>query len=381
FDSGPARFTVRSDDPTRLLLSADGKSTGGAQLETAPRATFYLQALAAGGTVNLRAVADGMDDVVYPIVLVPSGVVISFGGEHITLASDFQLAAGLTFDSAIPLSSFSSPITLRPGVDPIEVAISTTDTAIARPLASSVTFIPGVTASASFTVRPQNPGEATIRLTPPPAFHLSDALETTRVRIRLPHFVASPLTVGRDLITSFTFQSEFTPLPATIATTLVSSDPSRILLSTSADQPGQAQVTATFGPYQNSQVYVHGVAEGSAGIMISATGFDDSRVDVTVVPPTLSLSGPGTAFVGSPADLIVSANGQLRPGAQLIVNLRSSDPSVATVSPSVTFGAGRSQATAKITPLAAGSVIISADAPGLSPDSRLTAVLTIAAPP
>jgi hypothetical protein len=141
-----------------------------------------------------------------------------------------------------------------------------------------------------------------------------------------------------------------------------------VLVSTRSDTAGQAQIfvpfSATSGYAPGSTYYLQGIAEGQTTVTISGTGFADTTFTVTVAKPTISLSGPyGSLVVGGTASVNVNFGQQLRPGAQASVNLHSSDPTVATVDSSVTLAAGSSQATAKITPVAPGSVTISADLP------------------
>jgi hypothetical protein len=202
-----------------------------------------------------------------------------------------------------------------------------------------------------------------------------------RIKVRRPRFQLAKITVGRDMLTAVSLQSAAGQLPGPVLVTAVSSDAGRVLLSTSPSQPGQARVTMTFGQLQ-TPLYVHGVAEGSAGITVSATGFDESQSEVAVVPPALFLSSIETAFVGRPTDLYISLNGQtVRPGAQFTVNLRSSDPSVATVTPSVVMEGGAQQGKATVAALAAGQVTVTAEAPGLAPESRLSVTFKTEAPP
>lgn len=122
-------------------------------------------------------------------------------------------------------------------------------------------------------------------------------------------------------------------------------------------------------------MFVHGVSEGAASISISATGFDEARCQVTVAPPTLVLSKPSAAYVGGNAELGVSLNGRVRPGAQFTVSLKSSDSTVVTAPSSVVIEAGKSSATVAISVLKEGRVTLTADAPGLASDSRLSVEL------
>src|SRR5690349_20499675 len=110
------------------------------------------------------------------------------------------MTASLTFDAPLAVGFFPDPgaITLRPGVAPLEVGISTSDAAVARPLAASVTFSPATNSTAAFKVRPGDPGVAVVRLNVPPAFHVSDSLERITVKVRRPQFRTAPITVGRD---------------------------------------------------------------------------------------------------------------------------------------------------------------------------------------
>jgi hypothetical protein len=255
--------------------------------------------------------------------------------------------------------------------------------AVARPLASSVTFTPGTTASATFNVRPQQAGEALIRLSVPAAFHASDTLEQKRVTIRRPRFIPTAARVGREQMTRFSFVPDVS-LPGTVLVTLASSDPSRVLLSTGGTQAGQPRVTVTMGQSSSfgTEVYVHGIAEGTAFVSVSATDFDETRAEVTVVKPQVFLSTSGSAYLGRDTELSVTVNNNVvRTGAQFRVNLTSSDPSIATVTPSVVIEGGQQTAKAMVTARAEGRVTITADIADVSADSRLSVGIRTELPP
>ena len=129
------------------------------------------------------------------------------------------------------------------------------------------------------------------------------------------------------------------------------------------DQPGQARISIPFGS-NPANFYVQGIAEGQSTLTVAATGFSSTLLDVSVTQPTFTVSGPSTAFLNRPAQASISFNGQaVRPGAQVSINLNSSDPTVATIDSPAIAAPGSSQAISKITSLAPGNTTISADIP------------------
>jgi plastocyanin len=130
-------------------------------------------------------------------------------------------------------------------------------------------------------------------------------------------------------------------------------------------------------PANNSSVYftVTGVAQGTATISASATGFYAATpVGVTVGQPKVGITFPNSMSAGVPYPIYVyaeDANGTTRNvAAPLTITLTSSSPSHTIFgSASVTIPAGSSSASTNITFDTAGVYTISASASGYTPAS------------
>ncbi len=133
-----------------------------------------------------------------------------------------------------------------------------------------------------------------------------------------------------------------------------------------------------------AQAAVTGYSSGTATITASAPGYTTASVQAQVTgggPPT------STAMSFSPA--VVTINGLLTQNltlnlsapaaAALTVTLGTSDPKVATLPATVTFAAGASSVSVPVTSVAAGSVIITASAPGLGSATASVTVTQAAA--
>ena len=377
--SGNAKFpvTVRSDDPSRLLISSSPSSVGVAQLDTTLGASLYLQALAADGTAMIRISGSGVDDAAFPVTLVAAGVGMFANGtvagpfRLTTLSPDLTLSASLFVDA--PVSYYQSAgVALRAGANPLQVAVTSTRPDVANPLSTTLTFSPGQTSPVSFNVRPLDPGDAVVNLAPPSSFHAGAGVS---VKVAQPSFLPATLTVGKDFEIQGSLQLDSSvSLPSTIIVTITSSDPSRVLLSTRLDQPGQTTIAVAYGNNAPTAFFIQGVALGQASVTATTPGFDPATFNVNVTPPSFLLSGPQTAFVGQPSAASISFNGQMvRPGAQISIALHSSDPTIATIDSQVAATGAKVQVSAVIQPLQPGTTTITADLPdgfADTPDSR-----------
>ncbi len=363
-------ITVSSGDTSRLLVSNSATAMGTERVDTTTTALVYLQGLAADGTAELRVSGAGLEDTVFPVTLTSSGVELKAGNfpqpPPITLntfSPDLTLQASLFANG--PLNNASgAAFSLRPGVAPLAVPVSSSQPKVLRPSVPAVTFNPGSADPLEFTVSPQSEGSAVIGLSPPPPFHADSRREQLAVKITLPSFTPKPVTVGKDFEVQASLEVPGITLPSTIIVTLSSNDPSRVLLSTRADQLGQPRISVALAPNSNNVYFVHGVALGQAAITASATGFADTLFGVDVVQPKLFLGGPQTAIVGSDNRALLDFYGQaLRPGVALSINLRSSNPAVATVVSPVSVAGSAHVASAAITSISPGVTTISADLP------------------
>ncbi len=220
----------------------------------------------------------------------------------------------------------------------------------------------------------------------------------------------SGLSLGKNLQTLATGSLDVAP-SSPLTVTITSSDPTKVLLVSSATDPngttqGAAQITGTVPAGQGKfgfgfpGFWVQGLASsGSAQITISAPGYQPASATATLTPSGFILnspSGAGASFnavVGvnsnlsvSPVQLdgagnIVSTSQVLRGGISASVDVTAGPPSVGVIgnSPAVLQGGSASSSTVLFQPLSVGSSTISISQPsGYSTpavDTQLTATV------
>ncbi|HXJ41316.1 MAG TPA: hypothetical protein VNH18_18690, partial [Bryobacteraceae bacterium] len=382
--------TVSSSDPSRLLISSSAAIVGSGEIQTTTAVPVFLQGLASDGVVTVRISGVNIGESLYPVTLTSAGMAITASNYSqnpvpMTTVSQSQPFSASLFSVIPTLYSVTPSFSLRAGAPPVQAAITSSRPEVAAASVSSIAFAPGGTGSVSFNVAPLSEGDTVIGVTPPAAFHADPAREQVAVRVQLPSFDPASLSVMRDFVIGSYLQFSAGTLPTTIIVTLRSDDPSRVLLSTRPDQPGQTHISLAFGPSANNPTYyVHGISEGPATLTASGAGVADTVFYVTVATPALSLSVSNRAIVGVALEGSISFNGHvLRPGVQLSINLHSSDTTVATVASPVVVTPGSNRGVVQITPVAPGTAAISVDLPdGYSGNGQTLSIpLTVTLPP
>jgi hypothetical protein len=384
------QWTVRSTDPSRLLISASPTAVGSEAVtvsaEQAPQ--VFLQALAGSGNIRLQ--------VSNPDVVV-SGTVTAALREiaarltwttrnaeapgpatntpQLTMSLNSQPSS--LFVSLVPQVSpsespgFGQEFPLRPGVEyriPIqvknpEVALLTGDSFVIRSGA----------ASQPVNLRAISAGRTEIQVGIPPQLAPLGTLTTLPVLVEGPVLRMEPvMRLGKDLIQQSTVQFANVESQGNVRLNIESSDPSRVLLSAAQDQPGQASISLTTRAGTPTNYFVHALAaEGTVAIQASADGYTSASGQVQLRQTGLQISGltnpssninfaliqgaiPFEAFLITtvlprPIDNSSSFQGQglrLRPGAALGAAITSSDPGVVEVlspKPDLSSGSARLQ--------------------------------------
>ena len=258
--------------------------------------------------------------------------------------------------------------------DPSVLAIDTPD----------VTVTPGV-ARHEFTVHPLRLGNATVSLVPPPGYlafpatqnFLPSSVDVTVDGVKLT--LSAPSSVGKDLQGLALAGTEFLPQPITgLVYTVTSSDPSRLLVSSSAATPGTAQATGS-----TAQVYLQALSNsGTVTLTVSSPAAQPASTSVQLTgsavvfnnvntPLNLPVNGPTQHLQVQLASLNPSSSEPTccqdpRPGWTGSVTVTSSDPKVAAVTPASVQLPGSGPQYVDIKPGAAGTAIVSL---GLLPGS------------
>jgi hypothetical protein len=190
-------------------------------------------------------------------------------------------------------------------------------------------------------------------------------------------------TVGQNLETTVRINLGGVAPPAGLTFTVVSSDPTKMVLSATAGTAGSASIDVPVqgGRSSSQSFYVHGLASaGSVSYTATATGFGFGTGEVTLAPSGIVIAGPFgsgnpiiTTPAGGPQNLTVSSvvldgGGNVLATQQVSgavsVTVTSSDPAVGTISDSpVVIAAASTSVTTQFLPASNGTTSISVNVP------------------
>lgn len=358
-------------------------------------------------TVAMIATAAGFTDGSATANVVQPALDISgLNGSYSTIGirDNFIVRIGLPNTNATALLEVQSR---RAGAPALNVSISSNNPSVARLATSSgagSTFVlpipagssstPSTVAAGGIRLEPVSPGEVTISATIP-GFILTAGIR--HITIVPPAFTVNSATVGAGLQKATSFQLNGTNHGG-ITVTLTSADPSRLLLSPNATTAGSASITVPVANGVGTMNYfVQGIegVTGSVTVTATATGFNNGSNAMTVVQSALDISGlrndmttaapddPFTVRVGLPNSLLTALVElqNVRAGSPgLIVTLTSSNDTIgrlvtssgtgSTVTSIIGVNTSSTPATVAaggvaFEPLAVGSTVVTATAPGL----------------
>jgi hypothetical protein len=406
-DEGLA-ITLRSADPNLLRISTTAEKLGTASVVIRARPgnsesqEFWLQALANSGMVTYTADAPGRGSGTGTVTLAPSGILITgpyrvpkFPTTTGAVPPKIRLIAA-RLDSSLKFAQEQ----LVPGGLTVEV---TNSNASAGRLADSPILIGAGAGSAATQFDPAGEGDVTFAIKVPPGFSAPAEFATVTASVRKPGIVVSEdLSIGQNLeVGGALALGELAPVGG-LTVTLTSSDPSRLLLSTSKTEPGSKSVQIRI-PAEGINALYFLQALGSSGEVeytATAPGFRSRTGVVKLTPSGITLT---PYFQGPPdeaqvlkkqtsdgshgftmkesektpmkliawtaqldaqthrsADITVQP---LRAGMQLTVPLTNSNPAVGTIASQVTITGGSDNGSVDFTPLSAGTTEISVVTP------------------
>ena len=327
--------------PARGSIAVTGYAAG----------TTTITAAAAGyAGANTQVVVTGVTSQNLTMSWSPGSVTINGSAtQNLTLSLSAASTAGLT----VSLSSSNAAVATVPATVTFPAGITSLPVPVTGLSAGSATITataPGLAAAS-----------ATVAVTGPPA---GGILLPTNVTVNTGSTVNFPVTLGSPAAAGG------------VTVTLASSNPSiaavsplTLLIPAGATSP-------------RVQPAVTGVGAGSATITASAFGYPTASAPVQVTggstppPPSLNFS-PGNLTIASGAtgNLVLQLSAPL-PTA-LAVNLSSSNPGVATVAATVSFGAGVTSVSVAVTGISAGNANITASAPGITGTNASVTVATV----
>ena len=296
--AGNLPVTITSADPSKVLLSKTAAGAGSASISFIVTAgststpQFYVQSLDETGTVAVNASAANYDPASLPVTLAPSGIV--FGTASFTTHPS---APNTTLTLA---TAWLEPGTLdyvgvfcercqavRAGYPSFDVTVSSSDNPTGS-VPSPATFTAG-SGSATTAFDPHVAGTVTLSIVTPASF--STPANNTQIQATITPATATlsagGLLIGKNLQSSNSVNLG-EPAPAgNLLVTIQSSDPSRLLLSTTMTSPGMDTITLTAPAGQSGTptFYVHALDEsGTVTVNLSAPGYINGSFDVTLRP-------------------------------------------------------------------------------------------------
>jgi hypothetical protein len=407
--AGGLLVTITSSDSTKALLTTNPAVAGSGSITvTVPASStvlpaFYIQGLVPSGSVTLTASAPGYVNGSANVLLNPSGFLINSpnGGGNFTTTtlssvtsltvsvwqlnsagaavSQGQLAGGQSASVGVVSGTTSTGdvcVTLNPCVNgplPFQAGDSSNSGLLFLPKQSGTTVL-SVTQPAGFST-PSSGGQITATVTQP----------SVTLRMTLTVIGNNLQVLGSGALDA--------PAPTDMQLTITSSDPSKVLLSTSPTAAGSASINVTVfqgggvGSIGFPNYYVQALSgTGTVQLTVSApgSGFASSSFNVTLAPSGFVLEGPngigqnfGTLLSNGNVTMTVRAavldpntlNPTLvyeavRGGFAATVNVSSDNSSVATIAGTpVGVNAGDAGGTITLQPVAAGTATISLTAP------------------
>jgi hypothetical protein len=425
-------IALRSSDPAKLLFSKMPDQPGTASFVVRVRPgfsqsqEFWVQGFGGPNTVSYTASAADFGTEIGMVTVSPSAVIIRgpWGGPK------FVTTTG-SAPSRITLAS----VRLDPSLKVVEeqyiaAGISVrVDVISSNPNAGTIVESPlemkGGTNATATLLRPAGEGDTTLsvkaRLASAEAsgFSVPAEFATVVASIQKPRIaISDDVVIGKDLqMGGVAALAE--PAPASgLNVTLVSDDPTKLLISDSPTKVGTKSVTIKFLPGKTFERYSLQALGDSGTVTYTATapGFQSRTGIVTLTPSgaviTLASQGPpDEAHVlrkeaaepitpsfaiplsqPSPVRLVVwtlqlhpvtlrgadITTQALRPGLSLAVPLTNSNPAVGKMVSSVTIEGGSDHAVTEFAPLSVGSTEISVTTPqGFTPSANSTKLIAI----
>ncbi len=407
-------ITVKSDDPSLVLLSTDPQKAGSESISFKLRPgfnstpEFYVQGLGKSGTVTYTASAPGFGSSTATATLAPSAIVIA-GPAGFGLPS-FQTSmrgakAHLKIYSAL-LDSSMNFVAFQPvaGGSPVSFTIKSSNPSVGAVSGEELALLPG-TSTVTTVFKPATLGETTLALNVPGNFSVAPKLASVTAEVVLPSFaIPNGLMVGKDMQTAGQVGLGQAAPPEGVAMTVTSEDPSKLLISSSATEVGSGSVVIQVpGGAFGGTVYLQALSDtGKINYTASAPGYQSRSGVVTLAQSGFVIAGPLSfphsgfkrepGFVTSLAGHIKTAISvysayldpethrtadvtvqPLRAGISVTATIENSKPEVGSTDRKITVAGGTDTGHSEFTPLSVGQTILSIVTPeGFSTSANST---------
>jgi len=417
---GGRKVTLTSNSPN-LLLSTSKTAVGLASItltvaagNTSSAAQFYVQALVSTGSATITETVLGYNSTTATVDFSPSGFILEGGTATTTFSGTSPVYVYFAQLDLSTLAYTGQTLTLRPGASTATVGLTNTNTpaGVGRLASSSLVFKAG-DSHLQTTFKPAKVGSAVIGFSATLAGYSTpsnDATTTFTVTAPNSSLILCNIysitgtgsgTMGYNSACASSI-SLATAAPKGGVTVTLTSNSSKLLLSTSATTVGSASIKLNVPADSTTapQFYAQALAStGSPTITETASGYNSTTATVNFDPSGFILEG-GTStstFSGTSPVYVYFAEldpttlaytGQtltLRPGASAAtIGLTNSNAGVGTLgASSVVFNVGDSSHQTTFQPVSPGSAVIgfsSTLAGYATPSNDATTTFTVTAP-
>jgi hypothetical protein len=394
--SRPVEITIRSTDPSRVLVSVDTLRTGEREIRinSTGSTSFAIQAVGSPGTVEVVLEGPGLVPAVLEVRIVRSSIVFTSRLTDLRVEGPSPVFFGLAMTGVDPVTGQLLDGNIRPGVE-VEVQISNSN-----PSAGILEGLPLRLTSTSGQVRfvPQPAGgSTTLRIIQPPGYLPSPSGDTVTVTVigTLKQFQwqrRGPAVFRTQYPTSLTFPAGLPPAGTQATVTTLSPGALQVGKCDLAGPATSTQIDATSG----FCVYPL-IDNGTARVRIEIPGYVAVEENVELWPAGLIFSPEAPSVPnGSSVILRVSVAGlhptTLAPtlsGFSLAPSFRStlaslavSDATVARLSSTSAALGERGAAEFELTALKIGVTSVSVGVPNgfRRPASSAVSQVTVTAP-
>ncbi len=283
-------LTVRSSDPSRLLLSLTATSPAVAAIELSNTGSFYrefyLHGLASSGQATLTITGDAADPLTVAVPMWPSGFVFNNVPVSMTLAANQTAQVALNaYNPQNPNNSRT--VSLRSGLASVRVPVQSSDPSVLRIAEAEAVVTPA--APGKITLQGLKTGTATLSLTQPAGFGAPDLAGETRreVRVSDAFFGMTVPRVAANMRSraQLNLQSNGV-IPNSTQVTITSLRPDLLQFAAQAQADPAASVVLDAVATQLT-LYLDGMpgaGGGQARFRIEAPGFRTAELDVTINP-------------------------------------------------------------------------------------------------
>ncbi len=358
------QVTITSSDPTKILLSPVATDPNGTQAGVAsftgivPKGQgkfgigfpgFWVQSKDSSGSAQITVSAQNYTSGVATVTLTHSGFVLNSSlGAGVnfttTLGKDAILTvAAVQLDNSGNVIAGSSQVLRGNLVANVNVTSGTpgTGTVVGNP----AILQSGKSTSSQVTFHPVAAGTSTLSITQPNGFFSPASNTSLTATVNVPSILLVPQSIGYNLIAQGSGQLDTAAPAGGVSVTLTSSDPSKVVLSTSPAVSGLPSITLPVGAGNTALpvFYLQALSgTGMATITGSATGYTSGTAPVALFPTAVVINSPNdggdftTTTISAATQLTLSLwqldktfrpfmSGQLRPGAFANVTVGSTN--------------------------------------------------------